>query len=86
VILPLIHIGFVSLTISSLKQLILDQTRQNGYKTVPFSVYIHKLMFVSFWSRCSQSSLGTVVILPLICIGSFYTNNFKPETANTWPN
>ena len=36
VILPLIHIGFFSLTISSLKQLILDQTRQKGYQTVPF--------------------------------------------------
>ena len=28
------------------KQLIFDQTKQNGYQTVPFSVYIHNLMFV----------------------------------------
>ena len=27
-------------------QLIPDQTEQNGYQTVPFSVYIHNLMFV----------------------------------------
>ena len=31
---------------SSLKQVILVQTRQNGYQTVPFDVYIHNLMFV----------------------------------------
>ena len=24
-----------------------DRTRQNGYQKVPFSVYIHNLMFVS---------------------------------------
>ena len=36
----------LQLTFSGLKQVILDQTRQNGYQTVPFSVYIHNLMFV----------------------------------------
>ena len=48
VILPLsyIHIGDIWLTFSPLKQVILDQTRQNGYQTVPFSLYIHNLMFV----------------------------------------
>ena len=46
VILPLISIGYLYLTFSGLKQLILDQTKQNGYQTVPFSVYIHNLMFV----------------------------------------
>ena len=44
VILSLIRNGY--LTFSGLKQLILDQTKQNGYQTVPFSVYIHNLMFV----------------------------------------
>ena len=34
------------LMFSSLKQVILVQTRQNGYQTVPFGVYIHNLMFV----------------------------------------
>ena len=29
--------------------------------TVPFSVYIHNLIFVSSWSKCSEKSLGTVV-------------------------
>ena len=33
------------LTISSLKQVIFYQTRQSGYETVPFDVYIHNLMF-----------------------------------------
>ena len=46
VILPLIHIGVLWLAFSSLKQLILEQARQNGYQTIPFSVYIHNLMFV----------------------------------------
>ena len=45
-ILPLVCIGYLELTFSSLKQLIHDQTIQNGYQTVPFSVYIHNLMFV----------------------------------------
>jgi len=34
------------LDFSSLKQLILGQTRQNRYQTIPFSVYVHNLMFV----------------------------------------
>ena len=46
VILPLIHIGDLWLTFSSLKKLIFDETRQNGYQTVPFSLYIHNRMFV----------------------------------------
>ena len=44
VILPLV--ATYRLLTSSLKQLLLDQTRQNGYQTVPFCVYIHNLMFV----------------------------------------
>ena len=60
------------ITSSSLKQLTFDQTRQNGYQTVPFIVYIHKLMFFfSFWSECSENSLGKVVILPLVRISHF---------------
>ena len=45
-ILPLVSIGYLQLTFSDLKQLMLDQTKQNRYQTVPFSVYIHNLMFV----------------------------------------
>ena len=37
---------YLELTFSDPKQLIPDQTKQNGYQTVPFSVYIHNLMFV----------------------------------------
>ena len=49
-ILPLVRIDYVrALTISSIKQLLLDQTRQNGYQTVPFVVYIHNLMFVLYF-------------------------------------
>ena len=57
---------YLELTFSGVKQLIPDQTEQNGYQTVPFSVYIHNLIFVSFLSECSESSLGAVVILPLV--------------------
>ena len=46
VILPLIVIGQLQLTFSDRKQVIHDQTRQNRYQTVPFSVFIHNLMFV----------------------------------------
>ena len=67
VILPLIRIGYLYLTFSGLKQLILHQTHQNGYQTFPFSMYIHNLMFVFILSKCSESSLGAVVILPLVC-------------------
>ena len=63
---------------SGLKQLIFDQTKQNGYATIPFSVYIHNLL--SFWSECSEKSLGMVVILSLI--GSYIANISWPETAN----
>ena len=45
-ILPLVCIGLLELAFSSLKQLIHDQTIQNGYQTVPFGMYIHNLMFV----------------------------------------
>ena len=57
---------------SGLKQLIPHQIHQNGYQTVPFSVYIHNLMF-SFFSECFEKSLGAVVILPLIHIGYLYS-------------
>ena len=53
------------LTISSLKQVIFDQTRQNGCQTVPFGVYIHIFHFLA----CSENSLDTLVILTLIHIG-----------------
>ena len=51
VILPLVMIGQLELTFSGLKQAIHDQTRQNGYQTVPFSVYIHNLMFVFIFDQ-----------------------------------
>ena len=44
VILPLSI--YLELMFSGLKQLIPDQTEQNGYQTFPFSVYIHNLIFV----------------------------------------
>ena len=44
--LSLVWNGDLFLTFSSLKQVIFVQTRQNGYQTVPFGVYIHNLMFV----------------------------------------
>ena len=73
VIFPLIHIGYLYLTFSGLKQLILDQTRQNGYQTVPFSVYIHNLMFVFIleWVFWKQPRYGCDVF-PLIHIGYLY--------------
>ena len=46
VILPLVMIGELELTFSGQKQVIHAQTRQNGCQTVPFSVYIHNLMFI----------------------------------------
>ena len=57
----------LQLTFSGLKQVIHDQTRQNEYQTVtvPFSVYIHNLMFVFLFY---ETSFGAVVILPLITI------------------
>ena len=77
-ILPLVSIGYLQLTFSDLKQLMLDQTKQNKYQTVPFSVYIHNLMFVSEYC---EKSLGRVVILSRI--GSYIANVFWLETANT---
>ena len=38
-------------TFSGLKQVIHDQTRQYGYQTVPFSVYIHNLIFVFLFDQ-----------------------------------
>ena len=51
VILPLVMIGQLELTFSGLKEVIHDRTRQNGYQTVSFSVYIHNLMFVFIFDR-----------------------------------
>ena len=68
VILPLVRMSYLELMFSSLKQLILDQTRQNGYQTVPFGVYMHNLMFV-FNLEYFKHGLGTVVILRLVRIG-----------------
>ena len=51
VILPLVVIGQLQLTFSGMKQVIHDQIRQNGYQTVPFSVYIHNLMFVFIFDQ-----------------------------------
>ena len=51
VILPLTCSHLLHPKFSDLKQVILDQVRQNGYQTVPFSVYTHNLMcFICFWS------------------------------------
>ena len=46
----------LSLIRTTLKQATLVQTGQNGYRTVPFSVYIHNLML--FWSKRWVNSLG----------------------------
>ena len=51
VILQLVMIGQLELTFSGLKQVLHDKTRQNGYQTVPFSVYIHNLMFVVLFAE-----------------------------------
>ena len=71
VVLPLIpEHNWLLTTTSFIHQtaIILDQTRQNEYQTVALRVYvyIHNLMLVSFWSDCSETSLGVVVILPLM--------------------
>ena len=60
VILSLVMIGQLQLTFSELKQVIHDQTRQNGYQIVPFSVYIHNLMFVFIleWLFWKESRYG----------------------------
>ena len=73
VILPLIRIGSLSLTFSLLKQLILDQSRQNGYQTVPFGMYIHNLIFVFILSRVLWKECRyRVVNLPLVRISYLY--------------
>ena len=38
-------------TFPGVKQVIHDQSRQNGYQTVPFSVYIHNLTFVFIFDQ-----------------------------------
>ena len=84
VILPLIRISSLPLTISLLKQLILDQTRQNGYQAVPFSVYIHNLMFVFIleWVPWKESRyrchFTTYTYLNYLC-RFLITNNFIAE-------
>ena len=72
--------------VSSLKQLILDQTRQNRYQTVPFGVYIHNLMFVFIleWVFWKEPWYGCDFIT--YTHQRLMTNVFIPETANTWPN
>jgi len=51
VISPLVMIGQLELTFSGLKQVIHAHSRQNGYQTVPFSVYIHNQMFVFIFDQ-----------------------------------
>ena len=76
----------IYLTFSGLKQLILDQTKQNGYQTVPFSVYIHNLMFVFTleWVFWKQPRYGCDFITYTYWL--LIANVFWPETANIWPN
>ena len=58
VILPLTCSRLLHPKFSDLKQVILDQVRQNGYQTVPFSVYTHNLMcFICFWSFLHDQKL-----------------------------
>ena len=48
-------------------------------------MYIHNLKFLSFLTKSSEMSLGTVVILPLSYMKrSIVANVFKPETSNTY--
>ena len=42
VIIPLLCNGHLQLTSSSLKQVIFEQTRQNGYQTASFGMYIYR--------------------------------------------
>ena len=65
-ILSLVWNGDLIVTFSSLKQVILVQTRQNGYQTVPFGVYIHNLIFVFISDSVLKEPIGTVVILSLV--------------------
>ena len=41
---------YVTALTTVISDVILDQTRQTRYQTVSFGVYIHNLIFVSFWS------------------------------------
>ena len=52
-----------------------DQTRQDGYETVPFGVYIKFFCLLFFVIKCSESSLGVVVILPLTYHDRLVTTN-----------
>ena len=65
-ILPLTRNSHSELMFSGLKQV--ANIRQNRYQRVPFCVCIHNLMF-SFLRKCSENSLGTIVILHHICKG-----------------
>ena len=76
-------LGQLQLTFSGLKQVILDQIRQNGYQTVPFSMYIHNLMFVSFLIKCSETSLRCGCDFTTYHDGPVTTNTFRAETGNT---
>ena len=80
-ILPLVMIGQLELTFSGQKQVIHDRTRQNGYQTIPFSVYIYNLMLFSFLIKYPETSIGAVVILPLH--RPVTTNIFRGKTNNT---
>ena len=46
VIIPLMCNGHAIITSVFIPETILDQTRQNGYQTNSFGVYIHNPMFV----------------------------------------
>ena len=70
------------MTFFGLKQVILEQTRQNRYQTVPFDVYIINLTRICFHFG-SENSLGMVVILPYIYVTALISDIFWPETSNT---
>ena len=59
------------------------QARQNGCQTVPFSVYIHNLMFFFLFgvSVNSENSLRTVVIYHVYIYRLLIAHVFWPETA-----
>ena len=46
---------------------IYSKVRQNGHQTIPFDVYILMFYFHVGVAKFSKNSLGTVVILPIIC-------------------
>ena len=68
-------------TFSGVKQTIHDQTRQIGYQTVPFSVYIHSLVFLFDIVFCKKDRCGcdftTCHDRPV------RTNIFRAETSIT---